>query len=173
MSKISDTLNVKRRRCNCTASAVNDPYWKDFAGKDTKSIDQNVEHPSHYKAANGMEAIDVIEAFKLDRDFCLGNCAKYLLRLGKKDNILQDAKKCRWYLDRYIQKLEKELNSPESQPKESCPKAVEAKHNWRPNTKIIGKIQTPEGCFPTSIDIATVRHDIPAYHGEVPSDYGM
>ena len=55
-----------------------------------------------------MEAIDVIEAFKLDRDFCLGNCAKYLLRLGRKDDELQDAKKCRWYLDRYIKKLEEQ-----------------------------------------------------------------
>ena len=109
MSKISDTLNVNKRRCSCTDSILNDSYWKDFAGKDSKSIDQNVEHPLHYKAANGMEAIDVIEAFNLDRDFCLGNCAKYLLRLGKKDNILQDAKKCRWYLDRYIQKLERNI----------------------------------------------------------------
>lgn len=111
MSKISDTLNVKKCRCSCTDTTANDPYWKDFAGKDSKSIDQNVEHPSHYKAANGMEAIDVIEAFNLDRDFCLGNCAKYLLRLGKKDNILQDAKKCRWYLDRYIQKLEQNMQA--------------------------------------------------------------
>ena len=55
-----------------------------------------------------MEAIDVIEAFKLDRDFCLGNCAKYLLRLGRKDDELQDAKKCRWYLDRYIKRLEEQ-----------------------------------------------------------------
>lgn len=68
-------------------------------------ISKAVNHPAHYKSG-GMEAIDVIEAFKLDRDFCLGNCAKYLLRLGRKDNELQDAKKCRWYLDRYIKKLE-------------------------------------------------------------------
>ena len=60
-----------------------------------------------------MEAIDVIEAFNLDRDFCLGNCAKYLLRLGKKDNILQDAKKCKWYLERYIQKLERNMQEKE------------------------------------------------------------
>lgn len=70
-------------------------------------IKRNVNHPSHYKSDNGLEAIDVIEAFKLDRDFCLGNCAKYLLRLGKKDDTLQDAMKCRWYIDRYISKIEK------------------------------------------------------------------
>lgn len=108
MSKISNKLN--KNVCKCADYIYNDPYWRKFAnenaGNAAPTIDKNVNHPSHYKGANGMEAIDVIEAFNLDRDFCLGNCAKYLLRLGKKDNILQDAKKCKWYLDRFIQKLE-------------------------------------------------------------------
>lgn len=109
MSKISEKLN-QTHRCRCNSTVIDD--FKKWAS--TKSqIDQNVEHPTHYKAANGMEAIDVIEAFNLDRDFCLGNCAKYLLRLGKKDNILQDAKKCKWYLERYIQKLERNMQEKE------------------------------------------------------------
>ena len=58
-----------------------------------------VNHPAHYKA-NGLEAIDVIEAFGLG--FCLGNTVKYILRAGRKADRVEDLKKARWYLDREI-----------------------------------------------------------------------
>lgn len=63
-----------------------------------------VNHPSHYTWA-GIEVIDVIEAFQLT--YHLGNCIKYILRAGHKDQnkTLEDLKKARWYLDRYITKL--------------------------------------------------------------------
>ena len=124
MSKISSKLNVKLPP-PCSQTNAYDPALdpsfqlpgrEDSNERDSSSypteiksstdkISNPVDHPSHYRSG-GMEAIDVIEAFKLDRDFCLGNCAKYLLRLGRKDDELQDAKKCRWYLDRYIKRLE-------------------------------------------------------------------
>ena len=63
-----------------------------------------VNHPPHYKAGT-LEVIDVIEAFGLDRSFCLGNVAKYLLRHGRKGDALEDLKKARWYLDREIARL--------------------------------------------------------------------
>ena len=66
-----------------------------------------VDHPHHYQG-NGMESIDVIEAF--DLGFLLGNTVKYVLRAGKKDNEKQDLKKAIWYLQRRIQQLEKEKN---------------------------------------------------------------
>lgn len=64
-----------------------------------------VNHPPHYKA-NGLEAIDVIEAFKLT--FKLGNAVKYILRAGKKgrNKTIEDLKKAQWYLNREISKLE-------------------------------------------------------------------
>lgn len=65
---------------------------------DTKEM---VNHPDHYQG-NGIEVIDVIEAF--DLGFCLGNTIKYILRCGKKDAALQELKKARWYLDREIAK---------------------------------------------------------------------
>lgn len=68
----------------------------------------SVNHPSHYNA-NGVEAIDVIEAF--DLGFHLGNVVKYVLR-AKSKNRVEDLKKARWYLDRYIAKQEK--NATES-----------------------------------------------------------
>lgn len=61
-----------------------------------------VNHPPHYKAPNGLEAIDVIEVFGFDKDFCLGNAAKYLLLAGRKDDLLQDLRKAVWYLRRKI-----------------------------------------------------------------------
>ena len=62
---------------------------------------ETINHPAHYKG-NGMEAIDVIEAFGLN--FCLGNAFKYIARAEKKGNPLEDLKKARWYLDREISK---------------------------------------------------------------------
>ena len=53
--------------------------------------------PDYYKS-NGLEAINVIEAF--DLGFCLGNAIKYILRAGKKDDKAQDLRKAIWYLHR-------------------------------------------------------------------------
>jgi hypothetical protein len=64
-----------------------------------------VNHPQHYGGENNQyEAIKVIEAWELD--FCLGNTVKYISRAGKKDNIVQDLKKAKWYLERKIAQLE-------------------------------------------------------------------
>jgi hypothetical protein len=64
-----------------------------------------VDHPDHYQG-NKFEVIDIIEDFKLG--FHLGNVVKYVLRAGKKDATVQELEKARWYLDRYIQTLNKE-----------------------------------------------------------------
>ena len=69
-----------------------------------------VDHPSHYGGEdNPYECIKVIEAWGLDKNFDLGTAVRYICRAGEKpDNpTLQDLKKARWYLDREIQKLEK------------------------------------------------------------------
>lgn len=64
-----------------------------------------VNHPPHYGGANNQyEAIKVIEAWQLD--FCLGNVVKYISRAGKKDDMLQDLKKAKWYIDRKIYQIE-------------------------------------------------------------------
>lgn len=65
----------------------------------------NVNHPSHYTDGK-IEVIDYIEDKKLN--YHLGNVVKYVSRAGKKDKskTIEDLKKARWYLDRYIEKLE-------------------------------------------------------------------
>lgn len=61
-----------------------------------------VNHPDHYGGANNpYEVIKIIEA--LDVSFHIGNVLKYILRAGKKNSELEDLKKARWYLDRYIE----------------------------------------------------------------------
>lgn len=64
-----------------------------------------VDHPPHYTRSN-FEPIDVIEDWQLG--FCLGNTVKYIARAGHKDpaKTVEDLKKARWYLDRYIAQLE-------------------------------------------------------------------
>jgi len=67
--------------------------------------DDKIDHPSYYGGKdNPYEAIKVIEAWNLG--FCLGNAIKYISRAGKKDAIIQDLKKARWYLDREIENIE-------------------------------------------------------------------
>lgn len=65
---------------------------------------EKVNHPDHYGGKdNPYEAIKVIEAWELG--FNLGNTVKYIARAGKKDSIIQDLEKARFYLDREIEKL--------------------------------------------------------------------
>ncbi len=60
-------------------------------------------NPAHYKSKAGIETIEVIEAFELG--YHLGNVIKYILRAEKKGEKLEDLRKSRWYLNRYIDKM--------------------------------------------------------------------
>ena len=66
-----------------------------------------VNHPSHYTDGK-IEVIDFIEDKVLN--FHRGNAVKYIARAGKKDPTkeIEDLKKARWYLDREIDRMEKE-----------------------------------------------------------------
>lgn len=69
----------------------------------------SVNHPPHY-ADRKIEVIEFIEDSKLGEGFCLGNAIKYISRAGKKDpqKKIEDLKKARWYLSRFIEVLEAE-----------------------------------------------------------------
>lgn len=72
-----------------------------------KNKTEVINHPLHYGGDSIYEVIKVIEAWDLDKSFCLGNAVKYIARAGKKDNQpVEDLKKARFYLDREIAKLE-------------------------------------------------------------------
>lgn len=67
-----------------------------------------VEKPAHYIAGRKYEPVDVAEDWGLDKDAYLFNVFTYIARAGRKDDILQELKKARWYLDRRIKCLERE-----------------------------------------------------------------
>lgn len=72
---------------------------------EVKAVPKNedvVNHPSHYTRGN-IEVIDFIEDQQLP--YHLGNVIKYIARAGHKGDKLEDLKKARWYLDRYIKEV--------------------------------------------------------------------
>ena len=72
-------------------------------------MNEQINHPQHYGGENNpFEPIKIIEGLKIG--FHLGNTLKYILRAGKKDpsKKIEDLKKARWYLNRYIEVLERE-----------------------------------------------------------------
>ena len=69
----------------------------------------NVEHPRHYTAGK-FEGIEVLEDWVQHApDARVGSlqwqCLKYLSRMWLKKDPLEDAMKCRWYLNRLINTL--------------------------------------------------------------------
>jgi hypothetical protein len=64
--------------------------------------DDAVDHPSHYNSGK-IEVIDAIEDWNLG--FHLGNVVKYIARSPHKGTPIEDLKKAKWYLDRYIENV--------------------------------------------------------------------
>ena len=68
-----------------------------------------VNHPSHYESGK-YECIDVMLETQGKEDlmaFCLCNAFKYLYR-HKNKNGIEDIKKAKWYLDKYIEMAEED-----------------------------------------------------------------
>lgn len=68
-----------------------------------------VNHPSHYETGK-FECIDVMletQGTEAVMDFCICNAFKYLYR-HKNKNGIEDIKKARWYINKYIEIQEKE-----------------------------------------------------------------
>lgn len=82
-------------------------------------VSDRVNHPNHYKGANGIEAIDVVEGFRLG--FRIGNAVTYLLRAGHKVQAkdvgehfaatIEDLQKAQWYIAREIATHERGLQN--------------------------------------------------------------
>ena len=66
--------------------------------KGVKMFD-NINRPKHYNQGR-IEPIEVIEDWEVG--YHLGNVIKYIARAKYKGNMVEDLKKARWYLDRYI-----------------------------------------------------------------------
>lgn len=80
----------------------------EFSDKEIKEDLDNVNHPSHYETGN-FECIDVMietQGKEAVMDFCICNAFKYIYRHNNKNGI-EDVKKAKWYLDKYIELSEK------------------------------------------------------------------
>ena len=64
----------------------------------------NVNHPSHYETGK-FECFDVMREVLGDdlvKDFCIANTFKYIYR-HKRKNGVEDIKKAKWYIDKYLE----------------------------------------------------------------------
>lgn len=73
-------------------------------------VNDVVNHPSHYTDGK-IEVYDFIEDKGLN--FHRGNAVKYIARAGKKNPAkeVEDLKKAVWYLNREIQRMERDNDS--------------------------------------------------------------
>lgn len=65
-----------------------------------------VNHPKHYGGDTPYECIKVLKAWMSEEayeGFLRGNAIKYLCRVGKKDEEVQELKKAKWYLEKLIE----------------------------------------------------------------------
>jgi hypothetical protein len=77
--------------------------YREFHPQVPLSLDDSVNHPSHYTAYNGLEVIDLTEQMNFNR----GNAVKYICRAGLKgdnDTEIEDLQKAIWYLNRELER---------------------------------------------------------------------
>ena len=63
-----------------------------------------VNHPKHYETGN-FECIDVMletQGKEAVKSFCLCNAFKYLYRHNRKNGV-EDIKKAKWYIDKFLE----------------------------------------------------------------------
>ena len=93
-SKVPKKKEVDVTLANMVANTLEEPEVKVVELKEDV-----INRPSHYTRGK-IEVIDFIEDQQLP--YHLGNVIKYIARAGYKGDKLEDLKKARWYLDRYI-----------------------------------------------------------------------
>jgi hypothetical protein len=65
-----------------------------------------IEHPEHYGGDTPYECVKVLRAWLTPEQyegFLRGNALKYLCRVGKKDEAVQELKKAKWYVEKLIE----------------------------------------------------------------------
>lgn len=101
-----DVVRSKCKECITTNNPTDKPSW--WIPDDKPDM---VNNPQHYQSENGLEVIDVIEAFTAELKgidaVCTANAIKYICRWNKKNGI-EDLKKAEWYLQRLIRHRELE-----------------------------------------------------------------
>jgi hypothetical protein len=110
--KINENSNFFYRRGGYDIVEFDDLDLSSYENENQNSESNTdlVNHPKHYQLKNGLEVIDVVEAFTDGLEGIdavdIGNAVKYLGRLGKKDNNIQEVNKAIWYLKHYVDRSE-------------------------------------------------------------------
>lgn len=78
---------------------------------------EEVNHPERYGGDTVCECVKVLKAWlpkEQYRGFLRGNAIKYICRLGKKDDNVQELKKAKWYIKKLIQDFEEDKSNGKS-----------------------------------------------------------
>ena len=117
-------------------------------------MSDNIKHPSHYAEGRKFEPKDVIRDWGLN--FNLGSAVKYVARAGRKDDVIQDLKKAREFIQFEIDAIEAERA-----------KAVNPKVPIHPNYRCTFNPANPVGdpAKPTELPVmpkvGVIRMDVP------------
>lgn len=95
-------MAAKRKEVDLTLANMVAKTLEETEIKTAELKEDVINHPSHYTRGK-IEVIDFIEDQQLP--YHLGNVIKYIARAGYKGDKLEDLKKARWYLDRYINEV--------------------------------------------------------------------
>jgi hypothetical protein len=96
---------------------VENTFWDDYSDKwslsNTQDFGQETDaiNPAHYQdVVPGMQYMECMQYMLKDfngvESHLLGQVYKYLMRLKKKDPVLQDSKKALWYLEELVKYYE-------------------------------------------------------------------
>lgn len=107
LPKYSKVPKKKEVAIEPVEQTIDEEVMQTIAEKVTQAIavpkkEDVINHPSHYTRGK-IEVIDFIEDQQLP--YHLGNVIKYIARAGYKGDKLEDLKKARWYLGRYINEV--------------------------------------------------------------------
>lgn len=110
IDEINTEINKLNDKLKNISESMNDIVRLVFSEgeSDSTSTNDNVNHPSHYETGN-FERIDVMietQGKEAVMDFCVCNAFKYIYRHNNKNGV-EDIKKAKWYLDKYIELAEK------------------------------------------------------------------
>lgn len=82
----------------------------------------NVNHPKHYETGK-YECIDVMietQGIEAVKNFCICNAFKYLYRHENKNGV-EDVRKAKWYLDKYLELVDFEATKDVIDGKKTVP----------------------------------------------------
>ena len=100
----TNSCDIGEEKMSCNANDICGNYSSGAPEIQKFPVNDVVSHPSHYTEGRKYEPKDVIRDWGLN--FNLGSAVKYISRAGRKDDIIQDLKKAKQFLDFEIDYLE-------------------------------------------------------------------